>query len=131
MANKFTLKWHGVEVYYTIGATPGIPALIYQDQTMSKDFQASAIHTDSTTLGSLVTVPLELTVDAGGTTFSFFLPNVDVPMGKAVEFKTIGIYKEVRGPVVLPAKQTVTWRTIPMHGTAETVIVPLEQPAAS
>ncbi len=41
------------------------------------------------------------------------------------------IYKEVRGPVILPAQQKVTWRTIQMYGTAETVIVPLEQLAAS
>jgi hypothetical protein len=131
MANKFTLKGHEVEVYYIIGATPGIPALIYKDRTTSKNFQMNEIHTDSTTLGSLVTVSLEVTIDAGGTTFSSFLPNVDVPTGKEVAFKTIGIYKEVRGPVVLPAQQTITWHTIPLHGTAETVVVPLAQPAAS
>jgi hypothetical protein len=54
-----------------------------------------------------------------------------VPIGQSVEFKTIGIYKEVRGPVIMPAQQKVTWRTIQMHGTAETVIVPLEQLVAS
>jgi hypothetical protein len=53
MANKFTLKGDGVEVSYTIGATPGISALIYKDQKMSKEFEANEIHTDSTTLGSL------------------------------------------------------------------------------
>lgn len=63
--------------------------------------------------------------------FSVFLPTFDVPIGQSVEFKTIGIYKEVRGPVILPAQQKVTWRTIQMHGTAETVIVPLEQLVAS
>jgi hypothetical protein len=131
MANKFTLKGYGVEVDYTIGANPAFPALNYKDATISKSFLPSAIHTDSTDLGNLVTVALEVTIDAGGTTFSVFLPTFDVPRGKAVEFETIGIYKEVRGPVVLPAQQTVTWRTIPMHGIAETVLVPLEQPAAT
>ena len=131
MANKFTLKGYGVEVDYTIGANPSFPALIYKDATISKSFLPSAIHTDSTDLGSLVTVALEVTVDAGGTTFSVFLPTFDVPRGQAVQFKTIGIYKEVRGPVVRPAQQTVTWRTIDMDGTAETVIVPLAQPAAT
>ena len=131
MANKFTLKGYGVEVDYTIGANPSFPALIYKDATISKSFLPSAIHTDSTDLGNLVTVALEMTVDAGGTTFSVFLPTFDVPRGQAVQFKTIGIYKEVRGPVVRPAQQTVTWRTIDMDGTAETVIVPLAQPAAT
>ena len=131
MANKFTLKGHGVEVEYTIGITPGIPAFIYKDETISKDFPSTAIQTDQTDLGNLVTVPLEVTVDAGGTTFSVFLPTFDVPKDKPVEFKTIGIYREVRGPVILPAQQTVTWRTIQMHGTAETVIVPTALAMAS
>ena len=131
MANKFTLKGHGVEVEYTIGITPGIPAFIYKDETISKDFPSTAIQTDQTDLGNLVTVPLEVTVDAGGITFSVFLPTFDVPKGKVVEFKTIGIYREVRGPVILPAQQPVTWRTIQMHGTAETVIVPTALAMAS
>jgi predicted metal-binding protein len=37
----------------TLGATPGIPALIYKDQKMSNEFEADAIHTDSTTLMNL------------------------------------------------------------------------------
>ena len=131
MANKFTLKGHGVEVEYTIGITPGIPAFIYKDETISKYFPSTAIQTDQTDLGNLVTVPLEVTVDAGGTTFSVFLPTFDVPKDKPVEFKTIGIYREVRGPVILPAQQTVTWRTIQMLGTAETVIVPAAHAVAS
>ena len=120
MASKFTLKGDGVEVYYTPGAKPGVPALIYKDQKTSKEFQANAIHTDSTNLGSLLTVPLEMTVDAGGTSFSFFLPSLEVPTGRAVEFNTIGIYKEVRGQVVAVAKLVVSWRTIAMRGTPET-----------
>ena len=127
MANKFTLSGHHVDVSYTIGANPSLPALTYRDETRSKDFLPNAIHTDPTDLGNLVTVALETTIDSGGTTFSVFLPTFDVPRGQAVEFKTIGIYREVRGPVILPAQQKVTWRTIQMDGTAETVIVPLEQ----
>ena len=130
-ANKFILKGHDVRVDYTIGVTPGIPAFIYKDKKISKDFPSSAVHTDKTELGDLVTVPLEVTVDEGGTTFSVFLPTFDVPKGETVDFKTIGIYKEVRGLVILPAQQTVTWHVIQMEGAAETVIVPLAQSVAS
>ena len=66
MANKFTLKGYGVEVDYTIGGNPAFPALNYKDATISKSFLPSAIHTDSTDLGNLVTVALEVTIDAGG-----------------------------------------------------------------
>ena len=42
MANKFTLNGHHVDVSYTIGANPSLPALTYQDETISKDFLPSA-----------------------------------------------------------------------------------------
>ena len=77
-------------------------------QRAGSDFLPNAIHTDPTDLGNLVTVALEVTIDSGGTTFSVFLPTFDVPRGQSVEFKTIGIYKEVRGPVILPAQPRVT-----------------------
>jgi hypothetical protein len=131
MANKFTLHGHDVEISYTIGANPSFPALIYTSGSLSKDFLPDAIHTDPTELGNLVTVSLSLTIDAGGTTFSVFLPTIDVPMGQSVAFTTVGVYKEVTGPVVLPAQQHTTWRTIHLHGKAETVIVPLVQTAAA
>jgi len=132
MTNKFTLTGHGVEISYMIGANRSFPALTYEQGTLSKSFLPDAIHTDSTDLGNLVTVPLEATIEpgGGGTTFSVFLPTFNVPMGQTVEFKTIGLYKECR-VVAPPVYQVATWRTIHMHGIAQTVLVPLEQPVAT
>ena len=46
-ANKFVLKHHQVEVDYTLGATPGIPALVYRDGSSApKSFTAAEITTD-------------------------------------------------------------------------------------
>ena len=131
MANKFTLKGHDVEITYTFGANPSFPALNYKQGSISKSFLPSEIHTDNTELGQLVTVTLELTIDSGSTTFSLFLPSLQVPMGQSVDFSSIGIYKESRGPVISPHQQTITWRTIHLHGSAQTVVVPLEQARAS
>ena len=124
-ANKFVLKHHLVEVEYTIGATPGIPALVYQDGSSApKYFTAAKITTDQTGLGTLVSVALEVSVDTGGERFGFFLPQLDVARGESVEFRTAGAYERFSGPDSFPHREP-SWRCIELHGTAQNVIVPL------
>jgi hypothetical protein len=124
-ANKFTLHGYNVDISYIVGGNPTFKSFRYKDGSFSKDFTPAEIHIDATEVDQLVSVTLNLTVDAGATTFSVFLPTYDVPRGQTVEFNTVGVYKEVIGPVVLPLEQRTAWRTIHLHGTAETVIVPL------
>jgi len=126
-ANKFVLKGSGVEVDYTVGATIGLPALIYRDGAFEKTFTAQQILTDNTGLGELVSVPLLLTVDAGGERFGFFLPLINVARGQTAHFHTIGVYETFSGPNSIPHRPSV-WRCIEMSGTAQSVIVPLEEP---
>lgn len=124
-ANKFVLKHHHVEVEYTIGATPGIPVLVYQDgNSAPKSFTASEITTDQTGLGTLVSVALEMSIDTGGERFGFFLPQLDVPQGESEEFRTVGVYERYSGPDSFPHRDP-SWRCIELYGTAQTVIVPL------
>jgi len=68
-ANKFVLKHHHIEVDYTIGITPDLPALIYKDGPNVKTFPANEITTDETGLGSLVSVSLVRSIDTGGERF--------------------------------------------------------------
>ena len=66
-ANKFVLKHQQIEVDLTLGATPGIPALVYQDGSSApKSFTTAEITTDQTGLGTLVSVALVASVDTGG-----------------------------------------------------------------
>jgi hypothetical protein len=124
-ANKFVLKHHQVEVDYTVGATPGIPALVYQDGSSApKSFTSAQITTDQTGLGTLVSVALETSVDTGGERFGFFLPQLDVPRGQSEEFRTAGVYDTFSGPDSIPHRDP-SWRCIELHGTAQTVIVEL------
>jgi hypothetical protein len=125
MANKFTLTGHGVEISYTIGGNPSFTALTYKDGTIIKDFKPSEISTDTTVIDKLVKIVIERRIDTGATTFSFFLPELNVPGEQSVGFTSLGIRKEVRGPVVQPALQTVTWHSIHLNGVAQTVIVAL------
>jgi len=128
-ANKFVLKHHKIEVHYTLGITPGLPALIYKDGADQKSFKTAEITTANTALGSLVSVPLLRTIDTGGEMFGFFLPQIDVPRGQTEKFSTVGVYEKFSGPDSIP-RLPPSWNCIEMHGTAQTVIVPLEQPAA-
>jgi hypothetical protein len=128
-ANKFVLKGSGgVEVDYTIGETIGLPALIYTDGAFQRTFTSPEILTDNTGLGELVSVPLTLTVDTGGERFGFFLPSVDVARGQTAQFHTVGVHETFTGPNSIPHRPSA-WRCIEMRGTAQNVIVPLEEPA--
>jgi hypothetical protein len=123
-ANQFTLKGHHIEVKYTLGSTPGIPALHYKEGSVSRDFKTNEITVDQTALGSLVSVPLSRSVDTGGTTFAFFLPNIEVTRGQTADFTTVAIREEFSGPNSVP-RRPATWHSFIMQGTAESVIVHL------
>jgi hypothetical protein len=123
-ANKFVLKHHKIEIDYTVGITPGLPALIYKDASATKTFKNTEITTEQTAVGSLVSVPLEQTIDTGGERFGFFLPQLDVPSGQTEKFSTVGVYQKFSGPDSFPPLPP-SWRCIELHGTAQTVIVPL------
>jgi hypothetical protein len=127
-ANKFVLKGSGVEVDYTIGANPAIPALVYTDGAFQKQFKPNEILSEDTGLGEMVSVALILSVDAGGERFGFFLPSIDVPRGQTAHFHTVGICETFSGPNSVPHRPS-TWRCFEMTGTAQNVIVPLDQPA--
>jgi hypothetical protein len=129
-ANKFVLKHHQVEVDYTIGVAPGLTALTYTDGPDVRTFKTNEITTDQTALGSLVSVLLVRTIDTGGERFGIFLPQLDVPSGQIEKFATAGVYEKFGGPDSFP-RRPPSWRCIDMHGTAQTVIVPLEAPVAA
>ncbi len=123
-ANKFVLKHRHIEVDYTVGITLGLPALVYKDGPEVKIFKTNEITTDQTALGSLVSIVLVRTIDTGGERFGFFLPQLDVPAGQTENFYTAGVYEKFSGPDSVP-RRPPSWRCIDMHGTAQTVIVPL------
>jgi hypothetical protein len=127
-ANKFVLKGSGVEVDYTIGANPALPALVYADGAFHKSFKPNEILTDNTGLGELVSVALILSVDTGGQRFGFFLPMINVARGQTAHFHTVGVYETFSGPNSVPHRPS-TWRCIELAGTAQSVIVPLAEPA--
>ncbi len=129
-ANKFVLKGAGVEVDYIIGGNPSFPALTYKDGAFQKSFTLAEILTESTGLGELVSVSLIRTIDVGGERFGFFLPLINVAHGQTAHFHTVGVYETFSGPDSIPHRPS-TWRCIEMTGTAQSVLVPLEEPVTA
>ena len=127
-ANFFVLKGSGVEVDYRIGANPSFTALTYKAGSTVKDYKPAQIQTDNTGLGDMVSVALTLTIDTGGERFGVFLPQIDVPQGQTVDFQTVGVYETFSGPDSFP-RRPPSWRCIELKGTAQTVIMPLVEPA--
>ena len=123
-ANKFVLKGSGVEVDYTIGGNPSFTALTYKSGAFVKTFLPAEITTESTGLGTMISVSLIRSIDTGGERFGFFLPFMNVPSGQAGHFLSVGVYETFSGPDSIPHRPS-TWRCIDMTGTAQTVIVPL------
>jgi hypothetical protein len=119
------LKNDQVEVEYTVGTPPGFPALTYSDGSSGQlSFTFSEITTDETSLGTLVSVPLLRTIDAGGERFGFFLPQLDVPDGQSEQFATVGLYARVSGPDSIP-RLAPSWSSTELSGTVQTVMMPL------
>ena len=128
-ANKFELRHDDIQVDYTVGATPGIPALTYQDSHAPvRSFTSAEVTTDTTAAGTLVSVALRESTDTGGERFGFFLPQLDVPRGEHEHFTTVGVYERFGGPDSVPQRRP-SWHSLCLHGTAQTAIVELASAA--
>jgi hypothetical protein len=122
-ANLYELSGHLVHVTYASTAFDGKPHLTYQDATQTLNFRGDQIETIQSELGELVSVPIRRTVDAGSTTFTLFVPRVNVaPLGSAA-VRTEGvttIHKSSLVPSILRGQLDV-YTVIPLHGSASQV----------
>jgi hypothetical protein len=124
MANKYLLHGNGIQVEYVVGANPSFAALTFTEGATNKSFTPAQINTDQTGLGTLLSVPLVQTIDAGGTRFGLFLPEVQTALGQKVPVSTIGMFEMFSGPDSVPHRAT-TWQSVHLHGVAEEIIIPL------
>lgn len=123
-ANKFLLRGSGIEITYTIGANPALPALFYRAGAFQRSYKAAEVTIEDTGLGHMVSVALIQGIDTGGERFGFFLPLIGDKRGALVYFHSIGIFELFSGPDSIPHRPS-TWRCIELEGSAESVIVPL------
>jgi hypothetical protein len=117
MANHYKLSGHGIELSYTIGGNPSLPALTVTDNGLTQSYRPDEITVDMTDLGAMVSVPLTASVDGGGVRFGFFLPVIDVEPGQRAAVTTSGIIQIYSGPDKGPHRPS-TWSCVHLHGIA-------------
>ncbi len=89
--NLYQLQGHQLHVLYAASGIDGQPHFDYQDAHQSLHFKGDQIRTVELEIGTLVTVTLRLTVDAGSTSFSVLLPQVNLDQTKQARIATEGI----------------------------------------
>jgi hypothetical protein len=101
----------GLQVEYTEGGT-----FVFKDGALTKTFTAAEVTTDNFAPGTLVSVPLVLTVDAGGSRFGVFLPTAAPSAGQSAPVTTVGVTEAFSGPDSFPRHLT-TWNSVGLQGT--------------
>ena len=76
--NTFQLSGHHLHVTYSSTSIDGKPTLTYQDAHNGKSFRGDEIRSVECDLGTLVSVTLRMTVDAGSTSFSVLIPRMRI-----------------------------------------------------
>ena len=102
----------------------GQPHFTYHDAIQVKNFTGNQITAVQTSIGLLVTVLIHLTIDAGSTTFSVLLPNVNLPDGLfgSANITAEGITTVHRFSIFHIQGQTEFYTAVPMQGTAMHVL---------
>ena len=109
------------------GATESGPVLEYTGAEGSLTFEGTQILQESTALGTLLTVTLNIVPDLRTLTFSMLMPQItaagNAGVGSSQTFETIGIKaqhpKSLVGPV--PPGADPTYVAMKLHGTAKSV----------
>jgi hypothetical protein len=122
-ANMFAVAGGGLHVSYSTSGIDGKPHLSYQDPMRALSFTGDQIRRVEGDLGAIVSVTIVNVVDAGSTTFSLLVPQVNVPPFGSVSISTEGITTHHASSIApaLNRGQRDFYHVTPMHGTASNV----------
>jgi hypothetical protein len=123
--NLFTLSGRHLHVTFASSGIDGRPHFSYHDGMRSEQFTGDEIEiTEKTLLGTLVSVTIMKTVDAGFTTFTVLIPAVNLaPAGSSDAIHTEGITTIHRRSIApaLERGQLDSYTVTRLHGTAQVV----------
>lgn len=127
--NLYQLAGNGIHVSYR---TKGFraPFVTYQDAYRLLTFSGDQVRlAEVPDIGTVVSVTLTLTVDAGSITFSFLIPRVNLPshIGASAPVDTEGVTTVHRFSLFpqFDMGQLDTYTVVPLRGTASLAIVPV------
>jgi hypothetical protein len=89
--NLFELSGDGIHVTYSASSFDGQPRFSYQDANQSKQFSGDQIRAEKTVIGTLVSVTIFQTIDAGSTTFTVLIPTVNLRASDSANITTYGV----------------------------------------
>jgi hypothetical protein len=123
-ANLFELSGDGVQITYSTTSFDGKPHFDYQSPYGPQEslaFTGSEIRTQQSELGTLVSVSLLRTIDAGNTVLTLLLPFVRLTGQNAQSFETLAIITKTYG--ILPHQGAQpTYQVVSLSGSAKMVI---------
>jgi hypothetical protein len=118
-ANYFLLHGGGISVEY--GPIGGATRLIYKAGEQTLTFESNEIATTSTPAGTMVSVPLRFSLDAGSTTLSLLIPRVNLGNGGETTVETPAItatHQFSALPIHLRTGQLDNFTVTPLQGNA-------------
>jgi hypothetical protein len=113
-----------ITINYSTGELGSKKAFQYQDPSQKLEFTGDQIRSVQTELGTLVTVTIRRTVDSGSTSFTLFVPTVNLPgPNTSTKITTEGITTQHRFSVVprFNQGQTELYSVTQLTGTAKAV----------
>ena len=121
--NLFELSGDGVQITYSTTGFDGKPHFDYQGPygpQVSLSFTGSEISTQQSVLGTLISVSLVRTIDAGDTVLTLLLPYVSLTGQYAQTFDTLAIITQTFG--ILPHQGAQpTYQVVTLSGSARMV----------
>jgi len=123
LPNQFNLQGTGITIGYSTSSIAGKPQLSLKKGRKTLTFSGKEIGSLETPIGTLITVTIAQTPDKDLTTFSFVLPQIDLPTASSkTAFRTIGITTVNKTSIAGPPKGVQqTYKVIALKGTAQQV----------
>ena len=93
-SNRYDLHGDNITVTYGTSGADGKPYLNYSDSNLSRLFKGDEIRViQETDLGTIVSVSIRMTIDAGSTSFTVLIPRVKMTNGQSASTNivTVGI----------------------------------------
>jgi hypothetical protein len=101
-ANVFELAGNNVQISYSARGPfidqPGLqPTFTYQDQEQNLTFSGEQLRIQQSEIGTLVSVSLKISVDAGATILTLLLPTITMGEAPAQPFETYAVVTHTFG----------------------------------
>lgn len=103
----YSLTGDNVQITYEPNAFDGQAHLTYQSADANRDFTGDEIRLQQTELGTILSVTLKPSVDAGATILNLLMPAIRLQGEQEIPFQTLAIITQTYGMLPFHAVQPV------------------------